>query len=280
MRKSLQAITQEYQPQSTEATIRQASKSSYKNDKVWIVAEGDDDAELYGKMYDDDSVRSLPSTDSKGNKSCKNVETIVSNILSNSSIKIIGIRDKDYTAFTNYTKPHNIFLTDQRDIEMQIIKSKKSNITPHINQSSWNDVFSYAKQIGYYRIFNDKENLGFCFNNINANDYWDFTHKKLLPGWSTQLENFFFNHISSAYTVSQLKQKYTALTTQIARINSVSDFDICQGHEVVNLLKRTGNNNLNNLDSDLFKWYMKSDFQQSNLAGDIANFASTHAWLM
>lgn len=279
MSKNLKDLIKNSQPGPTESTIRQASKSPSKESIVWIVAEADDDAGLYGRMYDDFFVYALPSTDAGGHKSCKNVEEIVQNILSDCSIKIIGIRDKDYTSFIRYSKPANIFLTDRRDIEMMIIESKQGKITPFVNPNSLSDVFSYAKQIGYYRIFNDQENLGFCFDDIDADDYWDFPNKCLKAGWRTVLESFFFNHITSTLHVTQLKQKYNTLATRL-NAGNYSDYDICQGHEVVYLLKRTGTNDLNKLDKDLFGWYTKTDYSSTCLANEIKNWAQRNSCRM
>lgn len=277
---SLQDCVKKNQPASTEATIRQASKVQSKDTKVWIVAEGDDDADLYGKMYDKYFVRVLPSADKNGNKSCRNVETIVSNILENSTIKIIGIRDKDYTPFTGYTLPPNIFLTDRRDIEMQIIEVKQqSKIEPYIDQNTLKDVFRYAKQVGYYRIFNDRENLGFNFNNIDARNYWNFNQNRLNAGWSTNLENFFFNNIPQTPNVSALKSKYNLLEIHLNQ-GKHSNYDLCQGHEVVNLLKRSGTNNLQKLEDDLFNWYGKADYTKTKLATNIASWAQANSCRM
>lgn len=279
MSKSVQNIINNSQPASTEATIRQASKTKNKDTKVWIVAEGDDDAALYGKMYDKYFVQVLPSTNEKGKKSCRNVETIVSNILADSTIKIIGIRDKDYTPFTGYTQPPNIFLTDRRDIEMQILEVKLNHITPCINSDTLAEVFHYARQVGYYRIFNDRENLGFCFDDIDTNNYWDFSLNRLNADWRTSLEGFFLSNIQQPHTVTALKSRYDILETQLNNGNH-TDYDLCQGHEVVNLLKRTGLSMLSQLENDLFRWYGKSDYATSNLAINIASWAQANSCRM
>lgn len=280
MNKNLQSFVKSQQPNSTESTIRQASKTKSKDTKVWIVVEGDDDADLYGKMYDNYFVQVLPSADKRGNKSCENVETIVANILADSIIKIIGIRDKDYTPFTGHTPPQNIYLTDRRDIEMQIMEVKIKQIIPHITPQSLADVFSFAKQVGYYRIFNAQESLGFRFDCIDANNYWDFSQKRLKIGWCASLESFFFSCIMQRHNIVRLKQKYDSL---INRLNSgqPSKYDLCQGHEVVNLLKRTSTNHcLDQLEKDLFKWYNKADYVKTTLAQSIKKWACINACRM
>ena len=276
---SVRSQTSSNHPGITESTIRQASRSKIKDSFVWIVAEGDDDAKLYGRMYDSLFVKALPSTIEKGNNSCVNVEKIVANILSNTSINIIGIRDKDYTLFTGYSRPQNIFLTDRRDIEMQIIESKWNNITSLVLANVINDIIVYSKQVGLYRIFNDRYNLSFSFDSLHVNNYWDFSQKKLKQGWNTQLEGSFFNGIVSSQSVTQLKQKYN---TFISRLNvaTLSPYDICQGHGFVSLLKGLGPSQLNQLDKELFKWYSKSDYSSSQLAIDIKSWANQHSCQM
>lgn len=266
-------------PGITESTIRQASRSKQKDSIVWIVAEGDDDAELYGRMYDDFFVRALPSTIKKGKNSCVNVEKIVANILDNIAINIIGIRDKDYTPFTGYTRPQNIFLTDRRDIEMQIIESKWNKINSHITSNVINDIITYSKQVGLYRIFNDREDLGFSFDSLCVNDYWDFSLKQLKSGWQTQLEGFFFNGIVSRRSVTQLKQMYSMFVHRL-NVANLNYYDICQGHDFVSLLKGLGSNVLSKLDKELFKWYSKSDYNSTQLASDINRWATQNSCQM
>ena len=268
-------------PGITESTIRQASRSKQKYSFVWIVAEGDDDAKLYGRMYDSLFVKALPSTIQKGNNSCINVEKIVTNTLRDTAINIIGIRDKDYTSFTEYHNPDplHIFLTDRRDIEMQIIESKWNKINSHITSNVINDIITYSKQVGLYRIFNDRENLHFSFDSLHVNDYWDFSLKQLKSGWQTQLEGFFFNGIVSRRSVTQLKQMYSMFVHRL-NVANLNYYDICQGHDFVSLLKGLGSNVLSKLDKELFKWYSKSDYNSTQLASDINRWATQNSCQM
>ena len=277
---SVRSQTSLNHPGITESTIRQASRSKIKNSFVWIVAEGDEDAKLYGRMYDSLFVQALPSTIKKGNNSCVNVERIVANILSNTSINIIGIRDKDYTPFNSqYRRPQHIFLTDRRDIEMQIIERKWNKITSLVLPNVITDIITYSKQVGLYRIFNDIYNLRFSFDSLHINDYWDFSQKKLKHGWNTQLEGSFFNGIVSSQSVAQLKQMYNTFTSRLS-VATLSPYDICQGHGFVSLLKGLGPSQLNQLDKELFKWYLKSDYNSTHLAIDIKSWATQHSCQM
>lgn len=80
--------------------------------------------------------------------------------------KILGIRDRDFVDFIeSYNKPNNVYLTDQRDIEMQMLESDKVILSlkqkdADIEQKI-DDVKPIARAIGCYRIFNDIHRCGF-----------------------------------------------------------------------------------------------------------------------
>lgn len=274
---SVKNVVYQHQPEATEATIRQTSRSKSRESITWIVVEGKDDVDLYGKMYDDMFVKVYPSTDENGIENCENVECIVKNILSSKCTPyIIGIRDKDYTPFTGHSIPENVFVTDYRDIEMQIIESKEKTIDRFIADSIKNEVIDYTKQNGLYRIFNDRENLGFNFDNVRKSDYWNLQNKKLNGSWKHNLEKFFFEHQQSSKGVTKMKKEYEAMVTQL-KLNNKKYYDICQGHEFVDLLKSMGISEFDHLDKDLFRWYSKTDYKKTQLAKNIENWATRYS---
>ncbi len=274
---SVKNVVYQHQPEATEATIRQTSRSKSRESITWIVVEGKDDVDLYGKMYDDMFVKVYPSTDENGIENCENVECIVKNILSSKCTPyIIGIRDKDYTPFTGHSIPENVFVTDYRDIEMQIIESKEKTIDCFIDKSIKNEVIDYTKQTGLYRIFNDRENLGFNFDNVRKSDYWNLQEKKLKTSWRQDLEKFFFGNLSSPKGASKMKKEYDSMITRL-KLDNEKYYNLCQGHEFIDCLKSMGISKFDHLDKDLFKWYSKRDYVKNQLAINVENWATNNS---
>lgn len=216
MRDSVRNLIYRQQPKSTEAIIRQTSRSKSRDALTWIVVEGKDDVALYGRMYDDLFVKVYPSTDENGVENCENVEKTVENILLNKcTFYIIGIRDKDYTSFIGHRIPQNVYVTDYRDIEMQIIESKERQISASIADSIKKEIIDYATQIGLYRIFNERENLGFNFDNICKTNYWDLQRKQLNGIWRQNLEKAFFGELRSEKGATALKKEFELMVAHL-----------------------------------------------------------------
>lgn len=266
MASDLQSLVAENQPQYTLSEIRLSLNSQRGRNVIWIIVEGDDDLEIYSPFFNDQIVRVRNSADENNQKGCEHVEEIVRTVLTEDQYEsIYGIRDLDYTPFnSSYSRPEHIFVTDCRDIEMQMFDSlgvlgKLTQVSPTITQELvW--AKQVARTIGYYRIYNDLYNLGFGFKSfVKQSKIWDELQNDVKPDWEQSLAHVFFvqhsllNPIPTQEEFRQIIERYRAS----------DDKFICQGHDVVHLLQWKGV--VSNLDEKLRDYYTIQEFMSSLL---------------
>lgn len=260
-------------------TIPLASNSPLGRKKVWIIVEDDYDKAIYSKFLTMNChIFNSQKSETLTKKGCLNVENIVSEL--NNSISsglIFGIRDADYSRFdSNYTLPDNIFRTDYRDIEMMMFECEDVKeffcSQYHNYTASYNTSLSYAKEIGYFRIFNDVFHLGFNFKRKLKFDFLDridrYSHEQL----NNDLAQLFISDCSD-FSVNDFNDFRNTIYEN-------NDFEICRGHDVVrviisiikkdypqNLSKETINNNLKDN-------YSQTSFYSSTLFSSIKNWCT------
>lgn len=262
-------------------TIPLASNSPLGRKTVWIIVEDDYDKAIYSKFLTKNCrIFNSQKSETLTKKGCLNVENIVSEL--NSRIfggLIFGIRDADYTRFdSNYTLPDNIFRTDYRDIEMMMFECEEVKAffcsQYHNYTASYITSLSYAKEIGYFRIFNDVFHLGFNFKRKLKFDFLDridsYSHEQL----NNDLAQLFISDCSN-FSVNDFNDFRNTIYEN-------KDFEICRGHDVVrviisiikkdypqNLSKETINNNLKDN-------YSQTSFYSSTLFSDIKAWCVSH----
>lgn len=171
-------------------TIPLASNSPLGRKTVWIIVEDDYDKAIYSKFFTKNChIFNSQKSETDLSRSCLNVEKIVKEInCILSDTLIFGIRDADYTRFdSTYSLPDNIFCTDYRDIEMMMFECEEVKAffcsQYHNYTASYITSLSYAKEIGYFRIFNDVFHLGFNFKRKLKFDFLDridrYSHEQL-----------------------------------------------------------------------------------------------------
>lgn len=270
---SLKSVSQEItNPQYTESSIRASLKTSIGANLVWIVVEGEDDVFIYEPLFHSSNTKLMSSLDEKGKRGCENVENIVVNIKNDiPSAFILGIRDKDYTSYENipHIFPENIFTTDKRDIETQILASTK--IWTEI--SNWDTdfpkIFDYcvepARFFGYLRIYNHVENKGMGFKrNLKQHKYWDPIHCCLLPDWKTNVLNLFCDKVS--------EEEFNTFKT-LRNLEKEDHWDICRGHDLINLLQYR-KSKYNQIPILMLQNYDLTEFSQSDLYKNLQQWAT------
>ena len=123
MRKDLKSAIN--QTKDVEGQIRAALQTPQKRNKLWIITESDYDSGVYERFFNDNVVVK-PAFDENGDGGCARVVRIVRNILdSGETQRIIGIRDADYMYYVpgKFRYSDNIYHTDERDIEMMMLKA-------------------------------------------------------------------------------------------------------------------------------------------------------------
>lgn len=237
--KSLKNIVSSSEPQATEANIRMALKSPKGMETIWIIVEAEDDVNLYSKFTNPNSTLVKPSKDESGKGGRKNVECIVKNIKSDiPAVHIAGIIDADYERYEDvlYNHSDNIFLTDQRDLEMMLLKSdsvRKSLI-------EWCNIFEDAlsvckpicRHFGYMRIYNHINGLGCTFHKkLHTKNFWDNTTHSLKPDWKEASTTRFLELTQGSCTEESLEH-----FIQEKGLEEDSFYDICRGHDLIPLL--------------------------------------------
>ena len=263
----LQELTEANRPGDTLGTIRLNINSPMP--AMWVVVESDYDVRIYEKFFSTERLNVRCSL-VNGERSCSNVELIVKTILDEGYEKIVGIRDRDFVDFIScYERPMNVFLTDQRDIEMQMLKSnavvsslkrQDADIEQKIE-----DVKPIARAIGCFRIFNDIHRCGFSFKkNVKHVSYFDGETKKLVDVPLEELETKFFEN-----RTLEEKTSFAALKIQC----DGKDYAlVCNGHDFVKLLQYLAS--VPDLINFIPRHYDVDSFKQSVLYSDLKCWAN------
>lgn len=133
-------------------------------------------------------------------------------------------------------------------------------------------ILTYAKEIGYLRIFNDINQMGF---NFKRNLHFNFL---TIPNYSsTQLRSDLTNTIQNQIT-SFSEQNYL---NYISNLSVTDDYEISRGHDVVRILvtiiKRNSNRNIQkkSFSSKLRDHYSENSFYSSQLFQSIRTYCDT-----
>lgn len=262
----LQEVTEENRPRDTLGAIHQSINSHMQ--AMWVIVEDEPDVLVYSKFFSTDRLNVRSSSINK-RKSCKNVEKIVDTILNENYEKIIGIRDRDSIDFLPaYTLKKNVFLTDQRDIEMQMLKTngvvlllkqKDSGIEQKIE-----NVKPLARAIGCYRIFNDIKEFGYSFNKkLKIGRFRDDKAHVLKQGALVELDSSFFEG-----RTEQDRNDFDNLKD----VCDLKDFAlVCNGHDFLALLDCLAT--IPHLKEFLPQCYDMDAFKRSALYSDLKDWA-------
>lgn len=270
-RTSLREVTEASRPGDTLGAIRLNINSSMP--AMWVIVESDYDVKIYEKFFSENRLN-VRSSLVNGEQSCINVEFIVKAVLNDGYKKILGIRDRDFVDFIeSYNKPNNVYLTDQRDIEMQMLESDKVVLSlkqkdADIEQKI-DDVKPIARAIGCYRIFNDIHRCGFSFKkNVKHSVFYDKSAGELIESPLSTLESKFFANKSD-----EEKTLFGELKTQCAQREY---FFVCCGHDFVKFLQYLTNETIPDLVNFIPKHYDMDAFKQSTLYTDLKNWADSN----
>ncbi len=265
----LQEVTEENRPRDTLGAIRLNINSPMP--AMWVVVESDYDVKIYEKFFSENRLN-VRSSLTEGEQSCNNVELIVKTVLEEGYERIVGIRDRDFIDFIeSYHKPDHVYLTDQRDIEMQMLKSdrvvsslkqKDSDIEQKIE-----NVKPIAKAIGCYRIFNDIKEFGYSFNKkLKIGRFRDDKAHVLKQGALVELDSSFFEG-----RTEQDRNDFDNLKD----VCDLKDFAlVCNGHDFLTLLDCLAT--IPHLKEFLPQCYDIESFKQSALYSDLKDWADSN----
>lgn len=270
------------QTRDVEAQIRAALQTPMKRSTLWIITESEYDRNVYERFFND-NVAVRPSYDDKGKGGCDRVVRIVQNILkSRETRRIVGIRDADYLYYVPgmYKKPtSNLFHTDERDIEMMLLKS------PSVQSAltAWNPSFGakiaqvipIACYMGRIRIWHVARDKTANLKSFHIACVWDFNSKPQKPvnQWKKVLRDR-YNRLTGYHLndrmLQSIRRRYCLDDNQYGRI--------CRGHDFVQLLgmamvKADYSSYL--IQEKIANSYVPADFAQTNLFANIRAFAAS-----
>ena len=142
----------------------------------YLIVEGKKDVKFYGKFINDNEICIKPAF---GNAKVKKILELLDE---RGFEKKIGIIDSDFRKILNITESiGGLFITDDHDVEVMIIKTKalesvlniycsKSKIKEFETQSGCSirhAILSLGKEVGYLKLANKIYNLGLVFKPIN-----------------------------------------------------------------------------------------------------------------
>lgn len=278
MRKDLKSAIN--QTKDVEGQIRAALQTPQKRHKLWIITESEYDRSVYERFFNE-NVEVRPSYDDKGNGGCDRVVRIVKGILrSGETQRIIGIRDADYLYYVpgHFTQPTpNLFHTDERDIEMMMLKS--SSVLTALN--TWNMLFAtkiaqvkpLACYMGLIRIWHVARNKTASLKRFHIACAWDLNARPQRPAnhWKRVLRDR-YNRITGEH----LNDRMVNYIRNCYRLNVHQYGRICRGHDFVQLLGMAmvnANFSSKYIQDKIAESYDVADFTQTTLADNIRTFA-------
>lgn len=225
------------QPKYTLSSILQGLRTPKGIKTLWVVVEDNEDKAFYEKFSNPDTSCIKTSEDENGYKGCEKLEEIVQEIGCKGYKNVIGIRDADYIRYGNKKLPSGIFVTDQRDLEMlllysqtvkNIMSSEITEFVPDIEQS-----MQICRFAGYARIMNSVYSLGCSFKKkAKISKVWDENSHTLFSDWQDRYLDNFIAHCNPKCSITK-EEFYTFVESR--SLEKESDYDICQGHDVMHV---------------------------------------------
>lgn len=254
-------------------TIPLAVSSPIGQSIVWIIVEDEYDKLVYQKFFTANNhiFTSIKST-TDSSRGYKNVEEIVDHISTTTNAYIFGIRDADYTSFNpSYIPKDNVFLTDARDIEMMMFECDDVKKEFCDKYNDYTNIYklsiSISKEIGFYRAFNDVNEVGFSFKKKLKFDFLrDINNRDDLKVVIDYLSELFSQNVVGYSTDDFSTFKHSNSSKQ--------SFILCQGHDVIRILATLLPQQIKkeSLENDLVTYYSSSCFSSSALFRDIESW--------
>lgn len=223
------------QPKYTLSSILQGLRSPKGSKTLWVVVEDNEDKAFYERFSDLNTSHIKTSEDEEGYKGCKKLEAIVESIIRKGYNNVIGIRDADYIRYGGEQIPSGIFVTDQRDLEMTLLYSQSVKDCLSSEIAEFMSDIEHSMQIcrfaGYARIMNSVHDLGCNFKRkAKISKVWDDNNHTVFPDWQERYLDNFIAHCKSECSITK-DEFYTFVESH--SLEKESDYDICQGHDVM-----------------------------------------------
>ncbi len=277
---SLKDSVQRQQPKHTKAVIKLALCSPGGIKRTWCVVEAPGDVMVYQKFFDSAKVTILPSDDENGKRSCHNVESIVAELYQEEKDpSLLGIRDCDYTRYTTYSAPDNIFVTDCRDVEMMMFNA--SSVIEGLK--TWNGSFpskiescaEVERYLGYLRIYNELYQTSCTFHDklTKVSLVWDNVTHTVKPNYKRILFDKFKEGCKE-----DVKEGDFNKFVEEKRLEEEPYVNVCRGHDMLGLLPsmmiKQEYGKAKDILHCMVEAYSYEDFSKTQLHSDISSWAT------
>jgi len=262
----------------------------------YLIVEGAKDVKFFQKYVDQNSFR---IREALGYEKVLSVLKILDERGFN---KKIGIIDSDFSEILQNTeKIDGLYLTDDHDIEVMIIKTKALyNVIhlfcSHIKVKTWEEskgitirdiIFELGRKIGYLKLANKVHGLGLVFRPLkpegNQISYRDFIDEKTMEfvGTNKMIETI-MNYSRNKSQTMKSKGEIEEKLNRISQIN-YNRHHLTNGHDLTNILyilmKKTLSSrnkmlvDFNSVEDSLILAYEFDDFKQTNLYQQLNTWA-------
>ena len=264
-----------------ENAIEIALKSTLGRQYVWVVVEAEEDCSFYNQFFNSNAKVYSASARNK-NGGYLVVEKFVREIPNTcSSVKILGIRDADYTRYQAipYSRPQNVFLTQHRDLEMMMM----SFVSVKQGLDAWNENFAerirntipFARTMGYLRIYNQEKSLSCCFSEAKVSLKSEWSEKKhgMNESWDVSLFRKFENGVKKSCETYTFDEDEFKKFVSENKLETELVYDVCRGHDFLSLLSlmmiQTQLYNSKTITNKMIESSSLDDFKSTTLYNDI-----------
>lgn len=244
---------------------------SHKSKKVFCLVEGNLDYDIYQNRLNKSEIEVVIAVGENQKAGYANVMQYVQELRGNlPEVRVIGIRDKDYSILLGQIYPDGVYHTDYRDIEMTILSSPSLMASDSSLMEKMTQVIPYCRYLSYLRIFNESHGW-MC--NINAKvkiaSVYDDSSHQYYADWQNRLDSCFIANSDSAYLKEDIDNY---IYTQ--NLDSLDYRDICRGHDIISLLGYVYGQHYHKgqMEDKMKANYSRDDFYASALFANIQSY--------
>lgn len=254
--------------------------------RVVILVESGDDKRAYDPLFISSAVMIQPAPE-EGVRGCAFVESVTDTILTQKPAAwIIGIRDADYTHWMQgYTCPANVFRTEERDMEMMLLRSERvREALDRLKQGTSATLDRVVRDIcvprGKMRLLNDVLDLQCSFSdNAKISNLW--VDNRLRSDWSTYMQSNFIRNCVGRYHNRRFNARDYQTEVSVRHLDEIPEYKICQGHDVMHALMyelADSRIDVNRMLKQMTENYPVADFHATTLYADLLQYSQDRGW--
>ncbi len=268
--------------------VKSALLNAAMQERVIILVEGDDDLPVYEPLFISSHITIKPAPEENGERGCRYVELVTRRIISEKpDALLIGIRDADYTSWmpSSYTPHPNVFRTEERDMEMMLLRSEQVRADLEKVEQGATAKFEWVRDHicvprGWMRLLSEALDLRCSFKEkARISNLW--VNKTLCSDWSTRMESDFIHNCTGQYRGRQFTIADYNREVSLKHLADIPWYKICQGHDTMSALQYQMTDTGINVDvimAQMIVSYSVTDFHQTQLYNELSRFSQQRGW--